>query len=122
MGQISLFAVGIFVTACANILLRTGMIRFGDLFASRERIILDIIKLATSPLIILGLSMYVIGFFIWLKILSVFEVSRVYPIMVSATVTLVLIGSSIILKEHVSFLRVLGVIVVLLGIFLVFKS
>jgi len=122
MNQFLLFFTGIFVTACANILLRTGMIKFGDLFATREKILLDLVRLATSPLIILGLSMYVIGFFIWLKILSVFEVSKVYPIMVSATVTLVLIGSSFILKENVSFLRILGVIVVLLGIFLVFRS
>jgi len=122
MGQIFLFATGIFVTACANILLRTGMIKFGDLFAAREKILFDILRLATSPLIVLGLSMYVIGFFIWLKILSVFEVSKAYPIMVSATASLVLIGSSFILKENFSFLRVLGLIIVLLGIFLVFRS
>jgi drug/metabolite transporter (DMT)-like permease len=122
MGQILLFVAGILVTTCANILLRTGMIRFGDLFATQERIFTDLVRLATSPLIVLGLSMYVIGFFIWLKILSLFEVSKVYPIMVSATVTLVLIGSSLILKENVSFLRIFGVIVLILGIFLVFRS
>ena len=122
MANFILLMIGVLMTAAAHLLLRAGMIKFGDLFVERDKFIFDLIKLATSLQIIFGLILFVVGFFIWLKILSLFEVSKVYPIMVSATISLVLIGSSLILKENVSFLRVLGVIVVILGIFLIFKS
>ena len=122
MANFILLMIGVLMTAAAHLLLRAGMIKFGDLFVERDKFIFDFIKLATSLQIIFGLALFAVGFFIWLKILSLFEVSKVYPIMVSATISLVLIGSSLILKENVSFLRVLGVIVVILGIFLIFKS
>lgn len=122
MTNIILLMIGVLMTATAHLLLRGGMIKFGSLFVERDKFIFDFIRLATNLQIILGLILFAAGFFIWLKILSLFEVSKAYPIMVSATISLVLIGSSLILKENVSFLRVLGVIVVILGIFLIFKS
>jgi len=122
MGQIILFFVGICFTSFAHLLLRFGMSRFGNLFVEKGKIITDFLKLATNPFVIVGLIFYGLGFLIWLKILTVFEVSKVYPIMVSITITLVLFGSSIILKENVSFLRILGVIVLMLGVLLVFRS
>jgi len=122
MGQIILFFIGICFTASANLLLRFGMSKFGNLFVSKDKIISDFLRLAVNPFVILGLLFYGLGFLIWLKILTTFEVSKVYPIMVSVTITLVLFGSSVFLKENVSFLRVFGVIVLMLGVFLVFKS
>jgi multidrug transporter EmrE-like cation transporter len=100
------------------------MSKFGNLFVSKDKIISDLLRLAVNPFVILGLLFYGLGFLIWLKILTTFEVSKVYPIMVSVTTALVLIGSSIFLPdtESISFLRVFGVIVLMLGVFLVFRS
>jgi len=122
MGQIVFFLVGICFTSLAHLLLRFGMAKFGDLFVVKEKIISDLLKLAMNPFVILGLLFYGLGFLIWLKILTIFEVSKVYPVMVAVTTALVLIGSSIFLSENVSFLRCLGGIIIILGIFLIFKS
>lgn len=124
MGRIILFFVGICFTSAAHLLLRFGMSKFGNLFVSKDKIISDLLRLAVNPFVILGLLFYGLGFLIWLKILTTFEVSKVYPIMVSVTTALVLIGSSIFLPdtESISFLRVFGVIVLMLGVFLVFRS
>lgn len=122
MGKIVIFIVGIIFTSSGHLLLRSGMSKFGDLFSSRETMTTDLFRLAVNPFVIFGLTFYGLGFLIWLKILTDFEVSKVYPVMVSITTVLVLLGSSLVLKENVSFLRVVGVTILLFGVFIVFRS
>lgn len=122
MNQAVTLLLAIVTAAVGNLLLKGGMLRIGKLTFLGENIITEIVKIFTNPFILIGLSFYVTGFFFWLKVLSTEDLSRVYPILVSSAITAILIGSSIFFKETISFTRLVGVIVIILGIYLVFKS
>ena len=71
--------------------------------------------------ILLVLFLYGLGFFTWIFILTKFELSYVFPMLV-IIYPLVLFFSWIFLKEDITTLRVLGTLIIVIGIILVAKS
>lgn len=122
MPPLSTILIAIIISSAGNLLLKYGASRIGNLSLSKESLIPEMIKVFTEPFIVIGLSGYVLGFLIWLKVLATTEVSRAYPILVSSTIVLVLIGSAIFFKENLSFLKIIGIFVIIFGIYLLFKS
>ena len=71
--------------------------------------------------ILLVLFLYGLGFLTWIFILTKFELSYVFPMLV-IIYPLVLFFSWIFLKEDITTLRVLGTLIIVIGIILVAKS
>ena len=65
-----------------------------------------------------GLVLYGIGFSLYLYILSKFEVSFIYPVLTASIFIFLLTFSSLILNEPITFKKVLGISVIILGIFI----
>lgn len=105
-----------------NLLLKKAALQIGKLSFTRENFILELFKIFTNPWIFIGLAFYVAGFLFWIKTISGQDLSKVYPILVSATITIILIGSSVFFKEQLTFFRILGILVILAGIYIVFKT
>lgn len=122
MLPISTILIAILISTVGNLLLKYGASRIGNLSLSKEAFVSEMIKVFTEPFIVIGLSGYVLGFLIWLKVLATTEVSRAYPILVSSTIVLVLIGSTIFFKENLSLFKIIGIFVIIFGIYLLFKS
>jgi len=116
------FILSIIASSVGNLILKTGMMKMGGITLSKQNLITEIFKVFTNPFILIGLFGYVFGFFLWLRVLSTTEVSRAYPVLVSTTIILVLLGSLVFFKEQLSFLKFIGVLVIIIGIFLVFKN
>jgi len=116
------FLLAILASGGGNLLLKAGMLKIGGITLSKSNLIDELFRVFTNPLIIIGLTGYVIGFVLWLRVLSTTDVSRAYPALVSSSIILVLIGSTIIFKESFSILKLIGVLVIIFGIFLVFKN
>jgi len=116
------FILAVIISAVGNLLLKYGISRIGNITLSAENLFAELFKIFTSPFIIIGLSGYVFGFLIWVKVLSTTEVSRAYPALVSSTVILVLLGSTLFLKEQLSVIKIAGVILIIFGIYFLFKS
>lgn len=73
------------------------------------------VRLFTTPIVLLGFFMYGLSSLVWLFILSKLPLSLAYPL-VSMGYVLVVFFSWLLLREHVSPVRMLGVAVICLGV------
>ena len=111
------------VTAVSGqLILKAAMIKIGKLTFAKPSIISELTKIFTEPFIFIGLVLYGLSFIFWLKVISTEELSRVYPLVVSSIITLILLGSAFFFKESISLIRVIGILVIIFGIYLVFRS
>ena len=78
-----------------------------------------IIEIFSSIYIWLGLFFYVISFVLYLYILSKFEVSYIYPIIMSVGFILLLIFSVLFLNETFTLNKLLGIIFISIGIIVI---
>ena len=94
----------------------------GGISGEKAKLIADLTKAATSPFIIFGLFLYGLSFLIWLRVLTFNDLSKSYPIFATIVFILTTAGSAIFLKESISFIRVIGIIIMLVGIFVVART
>jgi len=85
-----------------------------DLFSNVKTILL-------SPHVIIGLLFYGIATFLWLGALSQLEVSFMYPLL-SLGYVLTAVLASVFIHEEVTLLRWVGILLIVVGCFLVIKS
>jgi drug/metabolite transporter (DMT)-like permease len=74
-----------------------------------------------SPYVIGGLIAYGSGVVFWLAALSYLEVSYLYPF-ASLSYVGIIIGSYVLFKEDINRLRLLGIAVIILGVFITSQS
>lgn len=112
-----LLCVGL--SAAGQIVLKAGMssARVATALAGADGFAATV-TVATTPLVIIGLSLYGIGAVAWLMVLSKVDVSVAYPFIgISFIVTTAL--AAILLGEPVSALRWVGTLLVAGGVYLV---
>lgn len=115
----SLLLISVAFNVTANILLKTAVTKTGGISAQSSQLLANIIKVAFSPYLIFGLTLYGLSFLIWLRVLTFNDLSRAYPIFATIVFLLTTAGSIIFLNETVSLLRFLGIAIMLVGIYLV---
>lgn len=102
-----------------EVLLKSGMDRVGVLsFTSLGS---TAIKMLHTWHLWAGFGSIGIGAVFWLAAISRVDLSWAYPMLATGYI-LVLIFSAIVLHEHVSHIRWLGAIVIVLGIYLISRS
>ena len=122
MGFFQLLITSVFINVTANILLKKGVLAAGGISGNKEHLVADVLKVFFSPAVILGLALYGTSFIIWLRILTFNDLSRAYPIFATVVFLFTTFGSMIFLKENISMLRILGMIIMLFGIFIVARN
>lgn len=70
----------------------------------------------------LALVCYVLSLVCFLFLLQFNELSRIFPVVVGLNILVVLIGSSLMLGEEISWIRAFGTGAIILGIFVVYSS
>ncbi len=108
--------------AGGNLLLKAGMTQVGSVTETQLSVVQYILQTVSQPTILIGVVLYIVSFVMWLSLLSMMEISEVYPIFVSAAFLIVMAGSAVWFNENVSALRIIGTLVVALGIFIVSRS
>lgn len=103
-------------------LLKAGVEKLGGFTLSKTNLITDLAKAATSPFIIGGLILYGLSFILWLKVLTTNDLSRVYPIFVTCVFILTTIGSAKLFGEHISLLRITGLAIAIIGIYVIART
>ena len=116
-----LIFTSIFMGAIGQILLKTGMSKIGYISIKYSDIIQNVLKAFVSPYILVGILSYLLSMILWLIILSRVELSFAYP-MVSAGYIIIIVFSYFILHENISLLRLIGVIMVCMGILFIARS
>jgi drug/metabolite transporter (DMT)-like permease len=104
-----------------QLLLKVGMSQLGPLEISAAALPSLLWKVATTPTILIGLTIYIGGVFFWLLALSRADLSYVYPF-ASLSYVLITFASWAILHESVPPLRWLGLLVICAGVLIVAKS
>jgi len=117
-----ILALATITAVIGNLSLKKGMMILGDFSLSKGSLFLSLYKVFTQPFIFFGLLFYIVSMFFWLKTLSLFEISKAYPILVGVSFTLVVIGSCFFFKESFSVLKFIGVVVIFLGVLIITKS
>ena len=122
MIKIALIIGCIILAPTGNLLLKWGMSECGNVAQTHLSILQYAGQVFSKPQILVGAVVYLISALMWMALLSMMELSAVYPIFVSAAFLIVMIASAIFFSEHVTPLRILGTLVVILGIFIVAQS
>lgn len=117
----SLLLFGVFLNACAQLFLKLGMTRVGEFHFTLDNLWPIGWKVATNYFVILGLFCYVISVIVWLMVLSRVPVGVAYP-MVSIGYIITAIAGYFLLDEMLTPIRMIGIFVIILGVYLVAKS
>ncbi|MDI6689730.1 MAG: EamA family transporter [Actinomycetota bacterium] len=122
LASLALIILSISFAVSGQLCLKVGMNSVGRISASHlSNLGGTIVMVATTPLVVLGLFLYVIAASIWLVVLSRVDLSFAYP-MLGLSYVMVLIISSIFLRENVTALRWLGTFVICFGVFLITRT
>lgn len=78
-------------------------------------IVLQVFQIVKNPFLVSGLLLYTISAFLWLRVVRVNEVSRVYPFM-SVGYILVLVAGFLFFGEALSMTKIIGISIVVVGI------
>jgi drug/metabolite transporter (DMT)-like permease len=100
-----------------QIVLKQALVSGGPLPVGLDTAPLLIWQLGTNPFVVLGLAIYVSGTFFWLVALSRVDLGYAYPL-ASMNYIFVLAGSWIVLGERPTPMRLLGVVGICAGVWL----
>lgn len=112
--------ISIIAASVAQIFLKKGVLNLTDLDMSFSSLLKLFLSIFQNKWLFSGALLFILSFIFYLFVISKLQLSLAYPIMVSIGIVLVAIGSWIFLKEHISQWQILGIILIIFGIFLLF--
>lgn len=116
-----LILLAIIINVTAQMLLKTGMQRIGYFEFTSANVLPIGLKIATSLPILLGMCCYVVSVVVWMMVLSRTEVSLAYPLS-SLGYVLTAVTAYFLLGENVSLERMLGICVIIFGVYLISRT
>lgn len=105
----------------SQLLLKTGMNTIGHFQMEATNLLNTSIKIATNPNIIIGLLLYGLSFALWLVALSRLDVSLAYPLLSIGYIIMPFVAY-LFLGEVLSILRIVGICIIIVGVYIVSKS
>jgi multidrug transporter EmrE-like cation transporter len=119
--SVGLVLFGVLLNAAAQLLLKAGTNAVGHFAFDKTNILPVGWQLATEPHILGGLTCYVVSVVVWIMALSRVEVSIAYPMLsigyvVNAAAAYYLFG------EAVTPMRLVGIGIIILGVYIVARS
>ncbi|MEM1535239.1 MAG: SMR family transporter [Candidatus Pacearchaeota archaeon] len=120
MHPLIVVAVCIIFGSLGQISLKYGLFQIG-LISLRDMFFSKFFNIIFQPFIFLGILLYAFSMFLWLVAISKLELSFAYPLL-SIGYIIVAILSFIIFKENITLIRWTGIILIVIGCFLLTKS
>ena len=123
MNPISLFCIlaGVSLNACAQLLLKAGVNAVGHFEFTRANIVPIGLKLAMQAPIVGGLACYVVSVVVWIVGLSRVDVSVAYP-MLSLGYVVNAFAAWYLFGEALTVQRLIGIGIILIGVFVLARS
>jgi drug/metabolite transporter (DMT)-like permease len=104
--------------AVANLLIKKGIAQAGGFTPSLS----SLLELLRQPALVAGFLLTGIAGLLWLRVLATQKLSTCYPLFVSLTYSLITIGSFYFLNEKISIQRLVGLVVIIIGIMTVARG
>jgi len=117
----ALVLFGVLLNAAAQLLLKAGTNAVGHFEFSAANVLPIGWKVATQPYVIGGLSCYVVSVVVWILALSRVEVSIAYP-MLSIGYVVNAVAAYFLFGEAVGVQRLIGIGIIVLGVYVVARS
>lgn len=117
----SLIIICVTLSAAGQLLLKVGMNKIGHFEFTAANVLPISIRVLTNIPVMGGISIYLISLVMWLMILSRTEVSFAYPL-VSLGYIVNAIAAYYFLNENLSVTRLIGILVIIMGVALVSRS
>lgn len=118
--MIVLILISVFLGAIGQVLVKYGAVNLNLNFTIKY-LVPSILSILKNLPVMLGVISYGLSFLLWIKVLSKVELSYAYP-MVSLGYIITMVFSYFLFKENISFIRILGVAFIMLGVILVSRS
>lgn len=116
-----LLMLGVLLNAAAQLLLKAGTNAVGHFAFSPENIVPVGWRLATEPHILGGMTCYAMSLVVWIMALSRVEVSLAYP-MLSVGYVINALAAWYLFGEAVTPARLIGIGIIILGVFVIARS
>ena len=104
----------VLLNAFAQILLKAGMKQFGNIDL-KNNIMNTCISIAFNPYIISGFIAYGVSILLWLWVLSKVDVSLAYPFQALGYIVVTILAW-IIFQENISYIRIIALIFITIGL------
>lgn len=98
--------------AVANVLMKTGIAQAGG-FSPRISALLALLQ---QPAFTVGFLLTGLAALMWFRILSTQKLSTCYPLFISLTYSLITLGAFYFLHEKISTQKILGLVIIIVGI------
>lgn len=121
MKTLPLILFGVFLNAVAQLLLKAGTNKIGVIQLSLDKAWGLLWQVALNPYIFGGLLCYVVSVGVWIVALSRVDVSYAYP-MLSVGYILNAIAAYYLFGEQLSAMRVGGIFVIILGVYMISRT
>jgi len=116
-----LILLDVMLNVTGQLSLKYGMSRIGNFSLSLSALPPVFVKAATNLPVLFGLFCYGLGFLVWLIVLSKAEVSYAYPL-ISLGYVLTAILAWLMFGEALNENRLVGILVICLGVFLIARN
>jgi multidrug transporter EmrE-like cation transporter len=121
MRNILLILASVSLNAAAQVLMRGGMLKAGEIGAGAAALFKALPGMAGNVFLWLSLLCYDVGIIGWMVVLSRVEVSFAYPFLSVGYILSAVIGYFF-LGESVTSVRIAGIEVICIGVFLIARS
>jgi drug/metabolite transporter (DMT)-like permease len=109
------------VNSFGQLFLKKGMTSIGKIGFELGRLVPTLSSAFSNGFVLLGFFLYGISALLWMVVLSRVDLSFAYPF-VSLSYVMVILFSWLLLNENLPLIRVVGVLVICLGVYLVSRS
>ena len=113
--------VSVSLAVVGQLFLKMGMLRMGRFSLNISTIVQQYTRVLLNPFIIAGIIGFALSMLVWLYVLSRLELSIAYPF-VALNYVLILFASYFLLKETITPLKIMGVAVIVLGVYLISRG
>ncbi|MCK4511938.1 EamA family transporter [bacterium] len=119
MKGIPLILLAVMLGATGQIIMKKGMMIYGEVSAGS--VWSQLVPILKVPQVFIGFLCYGISAVLWIAVVSNVDLSLAYP-MVSLAYVIVFIASWLLLGEHISALRVAGLVIIIAGVLVISRS
>ncbi|WP_454753285.1 EamA family transporter [Cupriavidus necator] len=112
---------GVLLNAAAQLLLKAGVNAIGAITLDRGTLLITALRVLTQWPVLAGLTLYVVSVGVWIVGLSRVDVSIAYP-MLSLGYVVNAVAAWYLFGEMIGPLRVVGILLILAGVFLIARS
>ncbi len=113
--------ISVVTGAVGQILLKAGMATMGPLELTAQELASILWRIATNFYIVVGLGIYGLSLVFWLTALSRVDLSYAYPF-ASLSYAVMLLASWRLFGENLSFPRLLGTLIIIVGVLVISRT